>query len=381
MGLGDERKAVHTATAVIEDCYAAIGDATYWPAALTRLADYLGAVDATLEWHRCPGAAPQFFAAGKRLPQDGVAAYLEHYSRICPRIPYLAHQKTGSIGCDQEFISESEMNRDEFYNDFLAPDDLRYFLSGCIRNDDDWGCAFVAIHRSPAQGPATTTERRRLARILPHLCRAFDAHLHLATAAAHEMALLDTLECISAGALLFDTRGMIIHANDKAHRFLAINDGLGVTAGHLHCADKTAQSALHQALQKMTAADGVQAPREGTEVIVQRPSGKPAYVLLLRPFGVGKARSLDKPAPAALLFIHDPARASSPPLDRIAAVFGLTPSEATLVGALYEGTRLNDYAATHGIAITTARYHLYQAMNKLGVKRQSELVILVSRLT
>jgi len=376
-------KAVHTAIAVIEDCYAAIGDVTHWPAALTRLSDYLGAVDATLEWHRCSGAVPQFFAAGKRLPQDGVAAYLKHYSKICPRIPYLAHQKMGSIGYDQEFISDSEINRDEFYNDFLAPDDLRYFLSGCIRNDDNWGCAFVAIHRSPGQGPATTTERRRLAWILPHLCRAFDAHLRLASAEAHEMGLLHTLESISAAALLLDNQGKVIHANDKAHRLLDLNDGLSVTAGHLHCADKTAQNAINQALQKMTTADGVQAPREGTEVMVKRPSGKPVYALLLRPLNTGISLPFlpGNPAPAALLFIHDPDRSSSPPLDRIAAVFGLTPSEAALVGALYDGTRLNDYAAVHGIAITTARYHLYQAMSKMGVKRQTDMVILVSRLT
>jgi len=367
--------------AVIEKLYAAITDSAQWPEALTRLADLVGGVDATLEWHRASGQGPQFFAAGGRLPQHDVSDYLAYYGRICPRIPYLAQQPPGMIGCDNDFLSEAEMDCNEFYADFLAPQDLRYFLSGCLVNDADRGCAFVAIHRSPGQGPASEADARRLSRVLPHLSRALDGHLRLASVTARQETLFEVFEHLASGVLLLDGGGTIIHANTKAREIFAAKDGLDVTDGKIRCSSAAAQRRIDLAVHAIANGGTESGPCSGDEIVVPRRSGRPGYLLSLRPLSARNPLATAIRRPAAIMFIDDPAEARALPVARIQAAYNLTPSEAALASALYSGLRLNDYAKARGVRVSTMRFHLYQAMGKMGVRRQSEMIELLSRLT
>jgi DNA-binding CsgD family transcriptional regulator len=54
--------------------------------------------------------------------------------------------------------------------------------------------------------------------------------------------------------------------------------------------------------------------------------------------------------------------------------YGLTPAEARLLAALVEGERLNGYARRTGISITTAKSHLNSLFDKVGERRQADLI-------
>lgn len=141
------------------------------PAALTAIADLLGGVDTTLEVHREVSAKPLFFAAGKRLPSVGIEDYLSHYAPICPRIPYFKTLAHGSVCHDYDFISEWQMDRDEFYADFLGPAGLRYAAAGILFNRPG-KLGGVYVHRSQSQGQADTSDLSALWRLVPHVARA-----------------------------------------------------------------------------------------------------------------------------------------------------------------------------------------------------------------
>jgi len=367
--------------ALIQTLYTASLDPTAWPIALTELADAVGGVDTTLEVHSGPGTIPLFFSCGNRLPGDGIEAYLAHYSKVCPRIPMIDAQKAGTVGVDYDFISESEMDRDEFYADFLVPAGLRYFMSACLTNCPGLPVSFAAIHRSPRQGHASKREVARLRKLIPHLRQALDIHLRLHRQERREGALLDSFENVDEGVILLDNAGRAIHISAKADSILRAGDGIGLNGNGLMIADASAQQSYQTILAGFLDGSMSADLQPGGDVLVRRLSGRSPYILRVRRL---PPRSIYDPAglvPAAVVFLSDPEQETTIEAVRIAAVFGLTEKEAELVAALYAGCSLREHAAERGIRISTVRFHLYQAMAKMGVRRQTDMIRRLSRLS
>ena len=61
----------------------------------------------------------------------------------------------------------------------------------------------------------------------------------------------------------------------------------------------------------------------------------------------------------------------------LADAYGLTASEARLLGALLDGKRLEDAAAQFGVSLNTVKTHLQNVFRKTDTTRQSELLSLV----
>jgi DNA-binding CsgD family transcriptional regulator len=62
------------------------------------------------------------------------------------------------------------------------------------------------------------------------------------------------------------------------------------------------------------------------------------------------------------------------PPDVVARVLALSPTESRLTAALCAGLSVNEYAARHGVSISTARTQLKQVLAKTHAHRQSDLV-------
>ncbi|MNU82908.1 hypothetical protein D3C71_725940 [compost metagenome] len=65
------------------------------------------------------------------------------------------------------------------------------------------------------------------------------------------------------------------------------------------------------------------------------------------------------------------------PAGALESLFGLTPTEARLLGALATGSSVEHYALQRGVSVGTARVQLKQIQAKTGQHRQSDLVRLV----
>jgi DNA-binding CsgD family transcriptional regulator len=66
--------------------------------------------------------------------------------------------------------------------------------------------------------------------------------------------------------------------------------------------------------------------------------------------------------------------------DAMAAAYDLTPAETRVLATLLAGRTLAETAGTLGIAPTTAKTHLDRIFGKTGVSRQSELLLLATRI-
>jgi DNA-binding CsgD family transcriptional regulator len=112
-----------------------------------------------------------------------------------------------------------------------------------------------------------------------------------------------------------------------------------------------------------------------------RRGGHPGGILFL-PTNEGEPlRAMVSPAPrfamvepSALIFLGNPNTTSNlNPEHQVARLYGLTAAETKLLGALFKGERLADYAEASSISLNTAKTHLQRIFAKTGSTRQADL--------
>jgi DNA-binding CsgD family transcriptional regulator len=109
-------------------------------------------------------------------------------------------------------------------------------------------------------------------------------------------------------------------------------------------------------------------------MLVGRPGGKRPYSITLVPSTMYPG-SLERTY--AIVLISDP-DAGIPTEAELAELFGLSPAESRLAIALAQGKKLPEVAAEAGVKITTLRTQMQSIYRKLGVERQSDLLLTLS---
>lgn len=290
--------------------------------------------------------------------------YLETYRLRPPAaVPRLSH----------EWYPDEALERTEFYNDCLRPQDFHYHCGGAIRYDGPEMSVFNVMR--PKAFEARHLEICGL--LSPHLSRAIDIHRRFSELHGTRAAALDVLDYMPLGVLLIDENGRVKFMNRAATEITARNDGLSVNGKGL-C--RAARGAETDALQNLIAGAARTGAGKGFGVggaiSLPRPSGLRPLAALVAPLGRTPFDIRVKP-PTAVLFVADPERRHQPPGDLLARLYGLTPMEARVAVAMLSGSTLTKVAETLGITRNTARTHLQQVYLKTETRRQTELVKLL----
>ena len=81
--------------------------------------------------------------------------------------------------------------------------------------------------------------------------------------------------------------------------------------------------------------------------------------------------------PAVIVCVTDTEAGVRLPEQKLRDIFGLTPAEARLALALFEGANLSEAAETLSISRFTAQNHLARVFEKTGANRQATLIKLM----
>jgi DNA-binding CsgD family transcriptional regulator len=181
---------------------------------------------------------------------------------------------------------------------------------------------------------------------------------------------LRALDQLCAGVIITDNTGLVIETNRAAEAIVQLADGLLVREGRLY-ARRVFETT--RVAKLIAGATGEQPRMGGGRMVIGRCDDLPPYVLAVMPLQTAPVddRRL------AMIIIVDPARYVPSERD-LADLFGLSPAEARVAAALMTGKSLADIAATAGVQITTARTQLRSILRKVGVKRQFDLVRILS---
>lgn len=370
--MGTETEFLH----VVDRIRVAALDESLWPPALDAIADLLGAAVATTELIDIGQGRPVFAEFSERLNLDIVNRYMDYYSRINPRVADGIGRQAGAVRYDHAFLSEAEIDRDEYYADFVRPLDLKYFVSGHIFSSPRHASLF-AVQRSASQGHVGDDEIRMTQRLIPHMRHALDVRIRLAKSGQRDSGFLNGLAAYDEVAVLVDGGGRILYENSAARDAYSSFDGVNSDGRFLRFSDRAADAQFAAVLAGLRPSEGDGIDMRTRSFAARRPSGGRPYAVSVRELPVADAFAEALLGAAAVVFIRDPETYALLDKDLLVESYGLTAAEAELATMIDTGASLVDIADRRGVSITTVRTQLYSLMAKLDANRQTDLVRLL----
>jgi DNA-binding CsgD family transcriptional regulator len=354
--------------ALVSRIHAAGADAGLWPAALSDFAKLVGGHGASLEFIERPSLSHRaMYAHG--LP--AVPEYLDHYAPMCPRIPFAARSRAGTVQYDGLYIDDAGMNANPFYMEFLAPYDMRNFLGGVVASSPD-EFVLTGAQISPRQGHPTPAKIKLMELLLPHFQQAVDVMRRLGKSAGLQHSFERTLDWLADGVMMLAADGSVRYANVAAQKILRGKDGIAVRRGAVEflSPDATAKFRLAlQAVARLCAADVTDVMN--VDFSVERRSATPPLSISIRPLLSPAREGADA---VALMFIHDPLIHHAGAIDLLRQAFGLTPAEADVAHALRSGLSADAYARQRNVSANTVYTHVRRIKEKTGCTRMPELI-------
>lgn len=214
----------------------------------------------------------------------------------------------------------------------------------------------LALHRA-IDDPQdfSSTHASRLAMLAPHFGQAMALRTRLRGNEELDRQLRGHLDRMHSGLIVCDGQARVQWINQRARALLEVSADLRLRAGMLCAHD----AHLHRHIAELAAGAA------GNRYLTLG-EGRQCLHLALQADSAG-----------VLLAVTEAAADVPVPADAIAALFGLTPAEASLVAGLVAGSSLEQYAQQRGVGLGTVRGQLKQVQAKTGATRQAELLRLV----
>jgi DNA-binding CsgD family transcriptional regulator/PAS domain-containing protein len=268
-----------------------------------------------------------------------------------------------------DFTTPEKMDRHPYYQEFLAPQNLRWFGTSLISAaEDQWS---LSLQRSASQGPFQRAELEQLAMLSPRLSSV--AALARAAGFSALSAAAEAFEFSGTAIVQINAAAQVIKLNKQAEELLG--SGVHVVGKRLAAERPEATHALDHELHALlwningaVVAPPVPLPRAGRLPLLAYPLSLSA--IIDNPFSHCRA----------LVILIDPDRKNRPPDALLRGAFNLTAAEARLATRLATGETLEHASDELGIVKETARNQLKSVFWKMAVHRQSELVAMLARL-
>lgn len=228
----------------------------------------------------------------------------------------------------------------------------------------------LAFGRHMSAGPIGDREIAIAQMLVPHLQRAATINRMLEGAAIVREGLAATLDGVSVPIVLLGDGLEILHANPAGRRLLAEETLIRTVSGRIEAATPGASSAIASAVTQIVR-DESAIGRRGLGIPVAGPEGVAGALHVLP---LGRSRAGGYQGAVAALFVADLDTPFVAPTEMAAALFDLTPAEARVFDHLVGGRSQTAVAAMLGVERSTVKTHLTRLYDKIGVRRQADLV-------
>jgi len=368
---------------LIDQIYGAAVDEKLWPAVLDEFRLLLDCEGSTLFFtDNKLRPIDSFFESN--IPPEAVTSYQSYFHKVDIRLHRAIPHHIGKIVTDGDLVDEHEVEKHEFYQDFLRPIDHRYIISA-ILNLGDGAFAFASAHRGLMQEHAEHETLDAAGLLIPHLHRGLQLRRRLIEAEAKEHAALEVLDRLGHAVFLLNEQGRVVWQNSTAGQLLSKRDGLMTADGELRTEATNDTSELSALIRSAIGVVDEPRSKPGGLMAIARPSLRRAYQVLVTPlprspvFNVA-AGAVDS-IPVAAAFVTDPESNSPPKSQVLTKLYHLTPAEAKLATALASGMSTKAYADQEGRSIHYVRWLLKQVEAKTDTRRIADLVRLLTSQT
>lgn len=361
---------------LVDGIYAAALDARLWPTVLEAVSDSIGALQACLtRLNHVDGDGEGIVS---RIDPAAVQSFYEYYRmrNVFTMVDDLSAWRRGwrpTVVTTADVMPVDDYYRTEYFNDFMRPQDAGATLHIRLELDEGTSAA-IAFGRSIRKSDFTAEAAATAARLQPHLIRAYKMGRLLSAAPGVSADLAQTLETTHQAVFVVDHDGAVRHANPAAEQLLRGPSGLAVRNGRLTARESDDARRLGQLIAQATA----RSERAGGALSLTR-FGRLPLALRVAPLAGDALPIFARPRMAVVCATDLEAEVPAPEAE-LRSLFGLTPAEARLAVAVFDGLSLPEAAERFGVSVNTTRFQLARIFDKTGATRQAELVKLMMRL-
>jgi DNA-binding CsgD family transcriptional regulator/PAS domain-containing protein len=355
---------------LVELGYDAVADFSRWPQFLASYNQAIGAERCGLYVRVHDTQSLQMFES---TPADSywAAQLAQYYSRISPLTEMVKPRPAGWAGV-LEF--PKSYWRSEFYNDYMAPQNLRHAVAGIMAKWSDTYRVTLMGFRGKGRRPFAARAGSLQSRVMHQLRWAFRLRHRLLESLGAGPYLLGAWDVCPQAAIMLDERRRIAYSNPAAEQVLATPGALLHRRGQLaalNAEDDRSLQRLIRAAMRLGQGSG----QAGGTLAIRSRDGTPALHVQVYPLNVAReVVSLGGPRIAVVVFLVP--QYVPEPLSVVAlrSRFALTPAESRLALALVSGEGLRQVAEMLGVTYGTARAQLLAIFAKTGTHRQAALL-------
>jgi DNA-binding CsgD family transcriptional regulator len=281
-----------------------------------------------------------------------------------------------AVVAGEDILPNAELMRTEFYQHYLRPQRLLHRLCGVAARSgpEFW---YLTAARRRDQPTFGETDRRSLARLLPHVERALELTWQFARERSARHALLDVLDQLPTAIVVVDSEAYPVMINAAAEAILAMGDGVLVNGKRLQALWPAERARLSQLIAFACAAANGEVSGAGGHLTITRPSGRQPFLVIVSPLPRTYRDRAGRQKRVAAVIIKDPQvapQASIGSRREIAEVYELTRAEGRLLDLILDGLGLFEAADRLGVSRNAARTHMKRIYAKTGARRQAELI-------
>jgi DNA-binding CsgD family transcriptional regulator len=231
-----------------------------------------------------------------------------------------------------------------------------------------WGYGCVGMHRGRRQTTFDGGKLSALSEDIVHLRRMLGFRGRLKDAKRQTDRLSGALNSLGNPNLILSPTGQLLYANASGEELLRQEDGLKIRNGMLEASSASDNKQLRLAIARAADAQNPAA----TAVAVPR-AVSPELNLSLVGTTAGGVHQV-------LVEIAAEPGASASVNQRVRELFGLSKAETDIATSLASGRTLDEIACDRGCAVATVRSQIKSVMQKMGCRRQSDVVRLICQL-
>ncbi len=296
-----------------------------------------------------------------------IQRYDRYYAALDPRRSFVEKAAIGTIVCCQDYLSEQDVARSEFFQDHQIPAGLRYLMGVRLARagGDD---ILLGLMRATGRPPYTPEERTAAQGMTVHLQRSLnlwqDAKvLHRDAALGNEL-----MEQLGLAVFALNKTSRIVFANQAGEAMLRANATLKLAHGRLAVIAAADNDALQGAIAR------VAKTRKGESLALRPAPGVPHDIFLSITYLPGQY--LRTAFGEAVVLITARRRGQTPLVSarQLRDAFRLTAAEAAVAEALICGKTPDEYAAAVGVSVATVRTQLRAIFDKTSTRSQVEAV-------
>ena len=318
------------------------------------------------------------FLYTSNIPADYGKEYQAHWFKQDPWVKAAARQNLGIGGktlMGNLLVDPRELRRSEFYNDWLADQDIKDVLATNLWEQDarqqDEPRIVLCFFRNQTAEDFQRSDQEKLQRLANHLNRAFRIAGRLGLLERGTALQQSVVDGLAQAVFMLDERKAIVQANPAAQRLLDARSSLvKLNNGHVSALGQRTNPDLDTAFTLADRGKSAQIAFHHPSPSGSLETGQARLVRLneIQVFG------LPQPNIRYLLMIEPANPISEDALKSFCGLFKLSRAEQCVLRELMNDATPDEIAQSQEVSLNTIRTHLKNIRQKTGVHRMTELV-------